>query len=46
MNNPLGVSPTKGKQGTTQGKEKILLHLDRCKFIITWIYTLTGVNLS
>ena len=25
MNNPLGVSPSKGKQGTTQGKEKILL---------------------
>ena len=23
MNNPLGVSPSKGKQGTTQGKEKI-----------------------
>ena len=25
MNNPLGVSPSKGKQGTTRGKEKILL---------------------
>ena len=24
MNNPLGVSPSKGKQGTTRGKEKIL----------------------
>ena len=23
MNNPLGVSPSKGKQGTTPGKEKI-----------------------
>ena len=22
MNNPLGVSPSKGKQGTTRGKEK------------------------
>ena len=25
MNNPLGVSPSKGIQGTTQGKEKYLL---------------------
>ena len=25
MNNPLGVSPSKGKQGTTRGKEKIYL---------------------
>ena len=25
MNNPLGVSPSKGNQGTTWGKEKILL---------------------
>ena len=24
MNNPLGVSPSKGKQGTTRGKEKNL----------------------
>ena len=24
MNNPLGVSPSKGKQGTTRGKEKSL----------------------
>ena len=23
MNNPLGVSPSKGKQGTTRGKEEI-----------------------
>ena len=23
MNNPLGVNPSKGKQGTTRGKEKI-----------------------
>ena len=23
MNNPLGVSPSKGHQGTTRGKEKI-----------------------
>ena len=23
MNNPLSVSPTKGKQGTTRGKEKV-----------------------
>ena len=23
MNNPLGVSPSKGKQGTTRGKEKL-----------------------
>ena len=25
MNNPLGVSPSKGYQGTTRGKEKILM---------------------
>ena len=25
MNNPLGVSPSKGKQGTTRGKEKNFL---------------------
>ena len=25
MNNQLGVSPSKGNQGTTRGKEKILL---------------------
>ena len=25
MNNPLGVSPSKGKLGTTRGKEKIFL---------------------
>ena len=25
MNNPLGVSPSKGNQGTARGKEKILL---------------------
>ena len=25
MNNPLGVSPSKGNQGTTRGKEKNLL---------------------
>ena len=25
MNNPLGVSPSKGNQGTTRGKEKIIL---------------------
>ena len=25
MNNPLGVSPSKGKQGTTRGEEKNLL---------------------
>ena len=25
MKNPLGVSPSKGNQGTTRGKEKILL---------------------
>ena len=25
MKNPLGVSPSKGYQGTTQGKEKILM---------------------
>ena len=24
MNNPLGASPSKGNQGTTRGKEKIL----------------------
>ena len=23
MNNPLGVSPSEGKQGTTRGKEKV-----------------------
>ena len=28
MNNPLGVSPSKGKQGTTRGKEKNLFDLD------------------
>ena len=27
MNNPLGVSPSKGKQGTTQGNEKISFDL-------------------
>ena len=27
MNKPLGVSPSKGKQGTTRGKEKILLKM-------------------
>ena len=27
MNNPLGVSPSKGNQGTTRGKEKIFLTL-------------------
>ena len=27
MNNPLGVSPSKGNQGTTRGKEKIILAL-------------------
>ena len=27
MNNPLGVSPSKGIQGATQGKEKIILTL-------------------
>ena len=25
VNNPLGVSPSKGNQGTTRGKERILL---------------------
>ena len=25
MNNPLGVSPSKGKHGTTRGKEKNIL---------------------
>ena len=25
MNNPLGVSPSKGNQGTTRGKEKNIL---------------------
>ena len=25
MNNPLGVSPSKGNQGTTRGNEKIIL---------------------
>ena len=25
MKNPLGVSPSKGYQGTTRGKEKILM---------------------
>ena len=25
MKDPLGISPSKGNQGTTQGKEKILL---------------------
>ena len=27
MNNPLGVSPSKGNQGTTRGKEKIFFDL-------------------
>ena len=26
MNNPLGVSPSKGNQGTTRGKEKIIFN--------------------
>ena len=29
MNNPLGVSPSKGNQGTTRGKEKIFFDLSR-----------------
>ena len=29
MNNPLGVSPSKGNQGTTRGKEKIFFDLGR-----------------
>ena len=28
MNNPQGVSPNKGKQGTTRGKEKHLSNLE------------------
>ena len=28
MNNPLGVSPSKGKQGTTRGKEPTTYGLD------------------
>ena len=27
MKDPLGISPSKGNQGTTQGKEKILFYL-------------------
>ena len=27
MNNPLGINPSKGNQGTTRGKEKNLLTL-------------------
>ena len=27
MKNPLGISPSKGSQGTTQGKEKVLMTL-------------------
>ena len=33
MNNPLGISPSKGKQGTTQGKEKIFW--PRCYLLLT-----------
>ena len=34
MNNPLGVSPSKGKQGTTRGKERLFMGLSS-----TIIYT-------
>ena len=27
MKDPLGVSPSKGNQGTTQGKEKTVTHI-------------------
>jgi len=39
MNNPLGVSPSKGNQGTTQGKEKIFWPRWESNPISTLIYT-------
>ena len=38
MNNPLGVSPSKGKQGTTRGKEKNTL------LQIFWLDNLYRIN--
>ena len=38
MNNPLGVSPSKGKQATTRGKEKNLLTMTFLLYI--YIYRL------
>ena len=38
MNIPLGVSPSKGNQGTTRGKEKILL------LCIVWSFVASLVN--
>ena len=48
MSNPLGVSPSKGKQGTTRGKEKIFVfggnrtHDLRIKFTVTLPTELEG----
>ena len=39
MNNPLGVSPSKGNQGTTRGKEKISFALGGNRTHDLWIYT-------
>ena len=39
MNNPLGVSPSKGKQGTTRGKEKIFWPRLESGLSSTLIYT-------
>ena len=51
MKDPLGISPSKGNQGTTQGKEKILLSSVGIKFVFivlhgtTFICTLTFSSL-
>ena len=40
MNNPLGVSPSKGKQGTTRGKEKIFWPRWESNFLFAAIHHL------
>ena len=40
MNNPLGVSPSKGKQGATRGKEKIF-----CRTSVGIETTTSGLDL-
>ena len=48
MNNPLGVSPSKGSQGTTRGKEKIFdlggnqIHDLRIRSTVTLVTELRG----
>ena len=37
MNNPLGVSPSKGKQGTTRGKEKNLDLVITRALVVQWL---------